>query len=595
MNNQLLHFYWQLFAGKRRSLFFTSGLLVVQPILLAGIMYGIKRSFDNMLTASAFSSLLLVSLGLVFLYLCSGGLALVVRYRMIRLTHAAVQELRQRLAIRLYQLSRSRYAHFDGKRLQTVLVQDVIRVDVMANALAGKLLPNVVIAMSMTAALLYLNWLLFLVIAALFPLLLLLELATRPLLRRYIQLFHRRLEALQERILFGLEALDLTHIHSVEQWEIERQVGAGDQFRRDSAHLALLRDLLQFSQDALMLVITVICLLIGGWFVIQGRMSVGDLFIFYGVTALLRPYVQVSWSIIPQIVEGLESLQTLMTWLTQADAHPQVGHVQLNFTGEVRFQQIVFGYRAVDSSPSTLLQAEHCAAENRQAPASTRVLLQQLDLQIKPGQIVAIVGPNGVGKSTLASLLLGFYQPQAGTIFVDNIPLPTVDLSAFRRQVGVVPQSPLIFHGTVLENITYGMPHASPTALRWATELAQADEFIQALPDGYATVIGDKGMLLSGGQRQRLALARALLRRPPFLILDEPTNHLDNHAVQQLIQNLRQPTYSPTCLLITHDMTLAPFWDTGYRLKAGRLHRLSQPARCNAYQQQRSGERHAYD
>lgn len=589
MNNQLLHFYWQLFAGKRRALFFTSGLLVVQPILLAGIMYGIKRSFDSMLTASAFSSLLLISLGLVLLYLCSGGLALVVRYRMICLTHVAVQELRQRLAIHLYQLSRSRYAQFDSKRLQTMLVQDVIRVDVMANALAGKLLPNVVIVMSMTAVLLYLNWLLFLVIALLFPLLVLLELATRPLLRHQIQLFHRRLEALQERILFGLEALDLTHIHSVEQREIERQVGAGDQFRRDSAHLALLRELLQFSQDALMLVITVICLLIGGWFVIQGRMSVGDLFIFYGVTALLQPYVQVSWSTIPQIVEGLESLQTLVTWLTQADAPPQFGHVQLTFTGEVRFQQIVFGYPAVALSPSTVAQTENFEVGNRQAAAARRVLLQQIDLQIKPGQIVAIVGPNGVGKSTLASLLLGFYQPQAGAIFVDNIPLTTVDIGAFRRQVGVVPQSPLIFHGTVLENITYGMPHASPSALRWATTLAQADEFIQALPDGYETIIGDHGILVSGGQRQRLALARALLLRPPFLILDEPTNHLDNHAVQQLIQNLRQPTYSPACLLITHDMTLAPFWDVGYHLEAGRLSQLRQAALRNGYQQS-SGE-----
>lgn len=324
MNSRLLRFYWQLFAGRRRSLLLTAGLLVLQPLLLAGTMYAIKRSFDNLLTENAFSSLLLISLGLIVLYVCSGGLALLVRYRMMRLTHEMIQELRHRLTMHLYQLSRSRYAQFDRKQLQTVLLQDVIRVDIMSNALVGKLLPNLVIAASIIAALIYLNWLLFLVIASLFPLLVLLESATRPTLQRHIRLFHRRLEALQERILFGLEALDLTHIRGVEQWEIVRQVDAGDQFRRDSAQLAMLREILNFTQDALMLAITVVCLLIGGWFVIQGHMSGGELFVFYGAIVIFRPYVQVSWSTIPQIVEGIESLKTLVAWLTQADTPPTI-------------------------------------------------------------------------------------------------------------------------------------------------------------------------------------------------------------------------------------------------------------------------------
>lgn len=576
MNSQPLRFYWQLFHGKRVSLLLTSGLLVVQPILLAGTMYGIKRSFDSLLTENAFSALLLISLGLVFLYLCSGALALLVRYRMIRLTHETVQELRRQLAVRLYQLSRTRYTQFDRKQLQTVLLQDVIRVDVMSNALAGKLLPNLVIAVSIVAALIYLNWVLFLVIGALFPLLMLLEAATRTTLQRHIQRFHRRLEALQERILFGLEALDLTHIRSVEQWEIARQLEASEQFRQDSAWLAMLREILYFTQDALMLVVTVICLLVGGWFVIHGRMSGGDLFMFYGALMICRPYVQTSWSTIPHIVEGVESLKTLVAWLTQADTPPQFGDVQLDFAGEVRFHQVTFGYPVAEHGHPPVTHHPELYPENRQMPKGNRILLQQLDLHIKPGQTVAIVGPNGVGKSTLTYLLLGFYQPQAGTIFVDSIPLTTVDIGTFRRQIGVVPQNPFIFQGTVLDNLTYGMPTASPAVIQWAARLAQLDEVIATLPDGYATVIGDNGMLLSGGQRQRLALARALLPRPTFLILDEPTNHLDKNAVHQVMQNLRQPTYSPTCLLITHDTEIAAFWDVAYYLHAGRLYREEQ-------------------
>ena len=558
MSKRAIHFYWQFYEGRRLALLFTSCLLVLQPIALSATMYSIKVLFDNMLTANAFRSLLLISLGLIFLYLFSGGLALFIRYRMMQLTHDAIQNLRRELSTRLYAFSRTQYAQFDRKQLQTVLVQDVIRVDVMTNAFAGQLIPGLVIALSMTAILVFLNFKLFLIVICVFPLLVLLEYLIRPALRRHIQGHHRSLESLQKQTLFGLEALDMTHARGVEALEIDAQVGAGETFRQANMKLVMLREIMYFAHDVLMLIISVVCLLVGGWFVIQEQMTVGDLFVFYAAIMVLRPYIRDSWSTIPQIIEGIESLKTLTTWLTLPDDAPTFGHERIAFSGDVQFRQVRFSY-------------------------TERPLFAEIDLHIQAGQTITILGPNGAGKSTLTYLLLGFYQPQAGEILVDERPLADVAITPFRQQIGVVAQNPFIFQGTILENIAYGVIQANMEDVIAAAGKAQIHAFIQALPNGYDTIIGDNGMLLSGGQRQRIALARALLTYPSFLILDEPTNHLDTQAIRDIMHNLRHdPEYRPTVLLITHDVSFAQFWDATYVMENGRLEPYLAPRLVNA-------------
>jgi ABC-type bacteriocin/lantibiotic exporter with double-glycine peptidase domain len=205
--------------------------------------------------------------------------------------------------------------------------------------------------------------------------------------------------------------------------------------------------------------------------------------------------------------------------------------------------------------------------------------LHGVNLTLAPHTLTAIVGPNGAGKTSLVNLLLGLYRPQQGSLLVDEHPYDELDMRFLRRQIGVLPQDPLLFDGTVLENITYGMSEISSEEVVAASEMASAHEFIQQLPKGYETLLGERGVGLSGGQRQRIALARVLLRRPKLLILDEPTNHLDEAAARQLIENLIPRLRSaqvhaenaPTTLIITHDMRLAREADQIYLLPEGRL------------------------
>jgi len=198
-------------------------------------------------------------------------------------------------------------------------------------------------------------------------------------------------------------------------------------------------------------------------------------------------------------------------------------------------------------------------------------ILHQVTLELPAGGRAAIVGPNGAGKSTLVSLMLGLYRPQSGRLLADGVPFDELDLGVLRQSVGVLLQEPLLFPTTIRENISYGRPDASLEEVREAACWATADEFIELMPEGYDSHVGDDGALLSGGQRQRIALARALLSRPAMLILDEPTTHLDDRSVARLLENLRDFPGCPSIVTVTHDPEVAAISDLVYRIRDGRI------------------------
>src|SRR3954452_13912708 len=165
-------------------------------------------------------------------------------------------------------------------------------------------------------------------------------------------------------------------------------------------------------------------------------------------------------------------------------------------------------------------------------------VLHDLDLEIRPSERVAVLGPNGAGKSTLVSLVMGFYRPHSGRLLADGVPFDELDIRHLRRQIGVALQDPVLFPGTIRENIAFGHPGATDAEVAAAAEAATAAAFIERLSSGYETRIGDEGVGLSGGQRQRVAIARAVLGAPGLLVLDEPTTYLDEDGVAELIEKL---------------------------------------------------------
>ena len=182
-------------------------------------------------------------------------------------------------------------------------------------------------------------------------------------------------------------------------------------------------------------------------------------------------------------------------------------------------------------------------------------VLKDVSFRIEPGQVAALVGPSGMGKTTISSLIPRFYDPTSGTIKIDGNDIRNFKLQSLREQISFVLQETLLFRASVWDNIAYGKPNAKPKEIVEAARLANAEEFIEKLPQGYSTMIGERGASLSGGQRQRIAIARAIIRNTPILIFDEPTSGLDAEAEQTVMEALDRLMKGRTAVLVAHHLS----------------------------------------
>lgn len=250
-----------------------------------------------------------------------------------------------------------------------------------------------------------------------------------------------------------------------------------------------------------------------------------------------------------ELQKTLGASERILDFLDQ-EPEPRNDHLEplTVTTGEIVFQGVSFGY-----------------------PSCQQPVFDRLDLSIKGRETVAIVGENGAGKSTLAHLLMRLIDPKNGMITIDGVDIRSVSLNSVRSQIGLVAQHTLLLNGTVAENIGWGKAFASQEDIENAARAARAHEFIQRLPHGYGTFIGDQGLKLSGGQRQRLSLARALLKNPPILILDEATSMFDPAGEAELLRDCRDIFARRTVILITHRPASLAVADRVLRLNSGKL------------------------
>ncbi len=268
---------------------------------------------------------------------------------------------------------------------------------------------------------------------------------------------------------------------------------------------------------------------LGGAELTRGRMTPAELVSFLLYAMLLTRPVAGLADVYGRTQSARGALARLLHALDETpEPPPNVGATLPPVKGAIAFDRVSFGYPG-------------------RPPA-----LDDVTLHVAAGETVAIVGPNGAGKSTLAHLLMRLHERGAGTIAIDGHDIAGVSLESLRRQIGVVPQHVLLFNASVRDNIAYGRPEPTQPRSRRPRELARAHDFIAALPQGYDTLIGDRGVRLSGGQQQRLALARALLKDPPILILDEATAMFDPQGEAEFLEGAREALAGRTVLLITH-------------------------------------------
>lgn len=293
-------------------------------------------------------------------------------------------------------------------------------------------------------------------------------------------------------------------------------------------------------------------LMYGGWRILQGNMTLGDLMMFLVyLTMLLGPIASIASSAMQfqNNLAGLDRVLDLLGEPTEINGNANARDLQRSdVAGAVRFDNVSFRY-----------------------PNAEQYVLSDVSFSIRAGSTVALVGRSGAGKTTLCNLVARFYNPTSGSIQLDGMNLEDIQLESFRRLLGVVEQDVFLFDGTVYENIAYGRRGASLAAVQAAAEAAAAREFIEALPQGFETWIGERGVKLSGGQRQRLAIARAILADPKILILDEATSNLDSES-ERLIQNsLKRLLQGRTAFVIAHRLSTITHADLILVLDGGRI------------------------
>ncbi|WP_333779768.1 ABC transporter transmembrane domain-containing protein, partial [Falsiroseomonas oryzae] len=327
--------------------------------------------------------------------------------------------------------------------------------------------------------------------------------------------------------------------------ETERSVAAA--LRRIGSRAVLILSVILLGFGAI-----TFALWVGGHDVVAGRMSGGELaaFVFYAVLAASAgATVSELWGEIQRAAAAADRLMEILSVRPDIAAPAAPALLPEPPQGRVALEHVRFAY---PTRPG-------------------QWALDDVSLAVEPGETVALVGPSGAGKTSLFQLLLRFYDPQSGRVVLDGVDVARLDPTALRARIGFVPQEPLIFGATAAENIRYGRPGASDAEVRRAAEAAAAAGFIAALPQGFDTPLGARGVTLSGGQRQRLAIARAILKDAPVLLLDEATSALDAESEQAVQQALERLSRGRTTLVVAHRLATVRRADRILVMEAGRV------------------------
>jgi len=460
-----------------------------------------------------------------------------------------VIDIREKLYRHLQRLSLSYYDRNKTGIIMSNLTNDVTA---LQTAIAGNLVSfvqEVVILVGSLVSMVYLNWRLTLLTLIIVPLVLLTIHFFGARLRQAGHEVQGKIADITALLQEAISGIRIIRSFNREEYEIKKFITQNDyNFQAVMKTTKLTSMLTPFVEFFAAVAVTGI-IWYGGISVINGDMTAGALiaFLIYAIN-LANPVRRIS-DIYGNVQKSLGAADRVFETLdTKPDVEESINAVELpQVQGHVEFDNVYFSY-----------DSEHAA-------------LQNFNLTINPGQVVALVGPSGAGKSTVANLLPRFYDVERGSLTIDGIDIRNVTFSSLRRQIGLVPQETMLFNASVMENILYGRLDATEEEVILAAKAANADEFIRQLPDGYNTVVGDRGNSLSGGQRQRIAIARAILKNPRILILDEATSALDTESEKIVQAALDRLMKGRTAVVIAHRLSTVRNADKIVVIDKGRI------------------------
>jgi ATP-binding cassette subfamily B protein len=546
-----------LIAGSFLALFVQVGLHSLEPWPLKFIfdhLLRVKRHSripsisalegldpTSMIALAALAIIVLSGLRAVADYLSTFGFAVV--------ANRVLTEVRADLYRHLQSLSLSFHTKARSGDMIVRVIQDINMLKLITINGILPLTANLLIVLTMVGLMFWMHWKLALV-----------ALATLPFLWFWTARFVRRVQQAGRRLRQREAAMAATAAETVSAIQLVQALSLEGLFtrlfcnqnleaQREDVKARRLTAALGRTVGFLIAISTALVLWYGASLVLQSELTPGELLVFMAYLRNAAKPMQEFGKYTGRIAKATGAGERVLDLLNRTpEVHDSPEAVPAPvLQGAVRFECVRFAYEP------------------------DQRVLEGVDFEVCPGQRVALVGPSGIGKSTLVNLLLRLYDPQAGRVLIDGRDIREYTLASLRSQISVVLQDTLLFAASVRENIGYGAPDASVEAIEEAARLANAHEFIGALPQGYDTVLGERGVTLSGGQRQRLAIARAALRKAPVLILDEPTTGLDEENERAVLEALERLAKGRTTFFISHDLQLAARADLVLYLENGRV------------------------
>lgn len=500
----------------------------VLPIVTANIINditsGSPETYQNIII-QAMIMIVLVALNIPMNYMYTRYKSLATRY--------AETGLRRALVRKLQQLSISYHKETQSGRLQSKIMRDVEAVETLSTQMFLSILNialNIAIALIVTinkSLVVFIFFLLTTPIAA----------ATmvffRNVMKKRNNEFRKEMEETSARVMEMVELIPVTRAHALEEEEVQKMSGQLFAVAEKGYRLDVIQSLFGSVGWAIFQIFQVVCLGFTGFLAIKGTVMPGDITLYQSYFATIVSQVSSLMSLIPTIAKGIESVNSIGEVLLEDDIEQNEGkEIIKDIYGEFDFKDVTFRYNNIDRS-----------------------VLHNLNLHVDKGETIALVGESGAGKSTILNLVIGFNQVNSGEVLIDGHNMKDIDLRSYRKYLAVVPQTSILFSGTIRDNITYGVDNVDEATLDEIVKAANLTDLINSLPDGLDTMVGEHGGKLSGGQRQRISIARALIRNPKVIVLDEATSALDSISEKLIQEALNNLTKDRTTFIVAHRLS----------------------------------------
>ena len=485
------------------------------------------------------------------LLLLSGNVPFHVYY--VKLVSTAIRRmecsLRGQLVRQLQRLTISFHDSQQSGRLQAKILRDVEAIELMCRNVTNGIVPALMMLVTAIVVTLCRKPIIMVFYVIAIPLALALIRVFRTPMQKTNSEFRTTVEEMSAQVSEMLTMIPITRAHALEDVEIERNASNLEVLKNKGLKLDLVMAIFGSSTWCTMQLSTIVALLVASAFCYFGHISIGEVVLFNTYFHTMMMCINQILGIYPTLVKGIESLNSIGEILEVPDIEQNQGKMLLkSVRGEICFESVSFSYQN-----------------------SEKHAVKDFSLSVAQGETIAVIGESGSGKSTLMNLIIGFQRPTEGRILLDGVDMSECDLRSFRNYLSVVPQSSMIFSGSIRENILYGIDSATNEELEVAIRAANVSEFTDLLPHGLDTIIGENGASLSGGQKQRIAIARALIRNPRVLILDEATSALDVTSERLVQEALDRLVKNRTTFIVAHRLSTIRDADRILVMKQGRI------------------------